>query len=175
VRYHLRDINLSVVAAWSECFAGMSDVAISHGDIFGEPADAIVSPANSFSFMDGGIDLAYSLRFGWFNRTAPRPIDTVLCPGLGTAIGRMHPHACARQMYHAIAHRMRVRGSLPPTSWVHAATSSTLRNDEARGHGIIERWTTALTSRTAVCRPASTLAFAPSRCTRGSRVFSCWP
>jgi O-acetyl-ADP-ribose deacetylase (regulator of RNase III) len=27
--------------------------------------DAIVSPANSFGFIDGGIDLAYSLRFGW--------------------------------------------------------------------------------------------------------------
>lgn len=24
-----------------------------------------VSPANSFGFMDGGIDLAYSLHFGW--------------------------------------------------------------------------------------------------------------
>eukprot|EP00005_Dracoamoeba_jomungandri_P009458 CAMPEP_0174263494 /NCGR_PEP_ID=MMETSP0439-20130205/18917_1 /TAXON_ID=0 /ORGANISM="Stereomyxa ramosa, Strain Chinc5" /LENGTH=312 /DNA_ID=CAMNT_0015348867 /DNA_START=92 /DNA_END=1027 /DNA_ORIENTATION=+ len=28
-------------------------------------ADAIVSPANSFGFMDGGIDMVYSLRFGW--------------------------------------------------------------------------------------------------------------
>lgn len=33
--------------------------------IFDCPADAIVSPANSFGFMDGGIDLAYSQRFGW--------------------------------------------------------------------------------------------------------------
>lgn len=24
-----------------------------------------VSPANSFGFMDGGIDMAYSLHFGW--------------------------------------------------------------------------------------------------------------
>ena len=28
-------------------------------------ADAIVSPANSFGFMDGGIDMVYSKRFGW--------------------------------------------------------------------------------------------------------------
>ena len=28
-------------------------------------ADAIVSPANAFGFMDGGIDLAYSRFFGW--------------------------------------------------------------------------------------------------------------
>jgi O-acetyl-ADP-ribose deacetylase (regulator of RNase III) len=33
------------------------------GDIFSEPAQAIVSPANSFGFMDGGIDLVYSKRW----------------------------------------------------------------------------------------------------------------
>lgn len=40
---------------------------VSCGDIFkGSPAaDAIVSPANSFGFMDGGIDMVYSQHFGW--------------------------------------------------------------------------------------------------------------
>jgi O-acetyl-ADP-ribose deacetylase (regulator of RNase III) len=168
MRYHLRDINAAVVEAWRELFDGCDDVTVSAGDIFAEPADAIVSPANSFGFMDGGIDLAYSLRFGWdlqtrlqaslhaqhdgelpvgqaviietgdaafpllvsaptmrvpmdvsdtvnaflafravirsvreYNRAASRPIASVLCPGLGTAVGRMHPQACARQMYYA--------------------------------------------------------------------------
>lgn len=56
----LCDRNSAVVDAWrafgldAEC-----------GSIFDHPADAIVSPANSFGFMDGGIDLAYSERFGW--------------------------------------------------------------------------------------------------------------
>lgn len=27
--------------------------------------DAVISPANSFRFMDGGIDLLYCRRFGW--------------------------------------------------------------------------------------------------------------
>lgn len=36
-----------------------------------------------------------------FNLASPRPIESLLCPGLGTAIGRMHPQACARQMYYA--------------------------------------------------------------------------
>lgn len=143
-------------------------MTVSEGDIFAEPSDAIVSPANSFGFMDGGIDLVYSLRFGWalqerlrallraehdgelpvgqavivetddpafpllisaptmrvpmdvsrtvnaflafravirsvhaWNRTASRPIDSILCPGLGTAVGRMPAEACARQMHHA--------------------------------------------------------------------------
>ncbi|MCI0998964.1 macro domain-containing protein [Ochrobactrum sp. C6C9] len=56
----LCDRNRAVVDAWraisldAEC-----------GSIFDHPADAIVSPANSFGFMDGGIDLAYSEHFGW--------------------------------------------------------------------------------------------------------------
>lgn len=35
------------------------------GDIFSKPAACIVSPANSFGFMDGGVDLVLTKRFGW--------------------------------------------------------------------------------------------------------------
>ena len=168
MQFRLRDINLAVVAAWTSHFGSCPDVTVSHGDIFAEPADAIVSPANSFGFMDGGIDLAYSMRFGWdlqarlqarlradhdgelpvgqavivpthdrlfpwlisaptmrvpmdvsgtvnaflafraviravrdHNQTGAAAIHTVLCPGLGTAVGRMEPASCARQMYAA--------------------------------------------------------------------------
>ena len=38
---------------------------ISPDDPIDVTADAIVSPANSFGFMDGGIDMLYSRRFGW--------------------------------------------------------------------------------------------------------------
>lgn len=41
-------------------------IEVVHGEIFQEDtkADVIVSPANSFGFMDGGIDLIYRNRFG---------------------------------------------------------------------------------------------------------------
>lgn len=168
VRYLLRDRNPQMHAAWTRSFAGptlASRVEVSCGDIFDLRATALVSPANSFGFMDGGIDLVYSQRFGWglqerlqtllraehdgelpvgqavivptldaaipylisaptmrvpmdvadtlnaylafravlravkqHNRSGAPRIDSVLCPGLGTAVGRM-PHArCARQM-----------------------------------------------------------------------------
>jgi O-acetyl-ADP-ribose deacetylase (regulator of RNase III) len=67
IAFHLRDKDSQVVAAWREHFRGFANVHISGGDIF-EPAvqaDAIVSPANSFGYMDGGIDLVYLGRFGW--------------------------------------------------------------------------------------------------------------
>jgi O-acetyl-ADP-ribose deacetylase (regulator of RNase III) len=60
----LRDNNDAVAEAWQEHFAGCTDVEIGCGDIFERRADAIISPANSFGYMDGGIDLVYSRVLG---------------------------------------------------------------------------------------------------------------
>jgi len=65
VKYLLRDRSEEIAAAWSKYFTGIPEVEVSAGDIFALRADAIISPANSFGFMDGGIDLVYSHRFGW--------------------------------------------------------------------------------------------------------------
>lgn len=65
ILFELRDISAEMVQAWQKYFKGIAAVRISHGDIFESSADAIVSPANSFGYMDGGIDLVYLHRFGW--------------------------------------------------------------------------------------------------------------
>jgi O-acetyl-ADP-ribose deacetylase (regulator of RNase III) len=65
IKIFLRDRNQDIVDAWTQAFAGYKNVDIFRGDIFDIKADAIISPANSFGFMDGGIDLAYSKYFGW--------------------------------------------------------------------------------------------------------------
>jgi O-acetyl-ADP-ribose deacetylase (regulator of RNase III) len=65
VRLHIRDRNAVLVDALRREFSGVPNVEVTCGDIFDVPADAVVSPANSFGFMDGGIDLAYTHRFGW--------------------------------------------------------------------------------------------------------------
>lgn len=88
VRILLRDNNPDIVQSWrsywldeenEKGFGGLPNASreviqnvidISKGDIFMRDnelivADAIVSPGNSFGFMDGGIDLVYSRRFGW--------------------------------------------------------------------------------------------------------------
>jgi O-acetyl-ADP-ribose deacetylase (regulator of RNase III) len=178
IEIHLRDLGKPLVVAWALEFANVSSVTTSCGDIFStkpglvdpnDPvdvtADAIVSPANSFGFMDGGIDAVYSYQFGeglqqrlqaliaaehggelpvgmavivptlhddipWcisaptmrsprdvadtvnaylafraalravlaHNAAGRSPIKRVLCPGLGTAVGRMPVARCARQM-----------------------------------------------------------------------------
>jgi len=52
-----------MVEAWRAVF--QAPVRVEQGDILAARADAIVSPANSFGYMDGGIDLHYVNAFGW--------------------------------------------------------------------------------------------------------------
>jgi O-acetyl-ADP-ribose deacetylase (regulator of RNase III) len=60
----LRGRDAALVEAWRRWFKGCSRVEVGQGDIFEVGADAIVSPANSFGYMDGGIDAVYLGRFG---------------------------------------------------------------------------------------------------------------
>ena len=57
-RIHLIDREPALVKAWEEAFAEFDFVSCVQGDYFSIPADAMVSPANSFGIMDGGLDLA---------------------------------------------------------------------------------------------------------------------
>lgn len=63
----LIDRNPKMIAAWHQQFqSGLEGVTILEADISSlTQVDAIVSPANSFGFMDGGIDNDISLRLGW--------------------------------------------------------------------------------------------------------------
>jgi O-acetyl-ADP-ribose deacetylase (regulator of RNase III) len=74
---HLRDLGAELIEAWRREFADVPSVEISQGDIFSmklgpvganDPidvtADAIISPANSFGFMNGGIDAVYTYQLG---------------------------------------------------------------------------------------------------------------
>lgn len=65
MRILIRDMNPAVAEALLSAFADVADVEVVCEDIFAAgPVDAIVSPANSHGWMDGGIDLAYLKRFG---------------------------------------------------------------------------------------------------------------
>ncbi len=52
-------------ANWDLFFKNEQGVNIVEGDIFNVKADAVVSPGNSFGFMDGGLDLLISKKMGW--------------------------------------------------------------------------------------------------------------
>lgn len=60
----LTSVSEDLTDAWRRFCGGFSFVRIYEGSILDVSCDAFVSPANSFGFMDGGIDAAYLRRFG---------------------------------------------------------------------------------------------------------------
>jgi O-acetyl-ADP-ribose deacetylase (regulator of RNase III) len=54
----------SLADAWRRFCGDLDFVRVYRGSILDIPCDAIVSPANSFGFMDGGIDFVYMRHFG---------------------------------------------------------------------------------------------------------------
>src|SRR5687767_10875535 len=61
----LSAVDSALADAWQEFCGDLDFVAIHRGSILDLQRDAVVSPANSFGFMDGGIDRLYSQHFGW--------------------------------------------------------------------------------------------------------------
>lgn len=57
--------NTALGDAWRKYFDEVDDVELIEDNICRVTCDAVVSPANSFGFMDGGLDYALSERFGW--------------------------------------------------------------------------------------------------------------
>jgi O-acetyl-ADP-ribose deacetylase (regulator of RNase III) len=65
VNITLAAIDLELADAFQKRCGRLPNVAIHCGSILDLEVDAVVSPANSFGFMDGGIDFLYSEHFGW--------------------------------------------------------------------------------------------------------------
>lgn len=185
-RILLVDLYPPLVRAWSEVFAEHAQIEVIEGDLFDQSADAMVSPANSFGIMDGGIDAAirgalggriehdvqsaivarhhgelpvgaaeivetHHERWPWLvvaptmrvpenvaqtlnaylafraallavtshNRSAARPIRSLLVPGLCTGIGGMDTRRCAAQMRVAFDHVARPP-RIPSFAQIHA-------------------------------------------------------
>ena len=60
----LVDRNQAMINAWNDKFQDDKDVITYCGDFFDLNTDCVISPANSFGFMDGGLDGAITNRLG---------------------------------------------------------------------------------------------------------------
>lgn len=58
------DINKQLIALAKRDVPELPEISWSEGDALAGEADAVVTPANSFGFMDGGMDAAVVARFG---------------------------------------------------------------------------------------------------------------
>ena len=61
----LTSVEPELADAWERFCGDLAFVTVHRGSIFDLSCDAVVSPANSFGFMDGGIDMLYTQYFGW--------------------------------------------------------------------------------------------------------------
>ena len=61
----LAAVETDLADAWERQCGDLEGVSVYRGSILDVACDAVVSPANSFGFMDGGIDLLYAYHFGW--------------------------------------------------------------------------------------------------------------
>jgi O-acetyl-ADP-ribose deacetylase (regulator of RNase III) len=64
MRLHLVDLNIEFVQWWKKAFVEHPEVKILCDNILKVAYTCMVSPANSFGFMDGGIDYEYHRYFG---------------------------------------------------------------------------------------------------------------
>lgn len=62
------DTDPHVADSYREVCGDLPGVEVVRGDIFSVGAEVFVSPANSFGFMDGGIDLVYLRRWPWIQK-----------------------------------------------------------------------------------------------------------
>jgi len=65
MKIQLIDRNEEMCKEWKTHFKDCDDVEVHNGDFFSLRTDCVVSPANSFGFMDGGLDLHISEVLGW--------------------------------------------------------------------------------------------------------------
>jgi O-acetyl-ADP-ribose deacetylase (regulator of RNase III) len=64
-KLYLIDSKPELCEKWRQVFSCYPEVKVLTGDYFQQSADAIVSPANSFGIMDGGLDLAIRNELGF--------------------------------------------------------------------------------------------------------------
>jgi len=64
MKLYLVDTSPEMITAWDRVFFDSPYIEIRHGNILDIAEDTIVSPANSYGYMDGGIDKVYRDHFG---------------------------------------------------------------------------------------------------------------
>ena len=119
----IRDRDHDVAFGIAEIIASadIHDIEVERGDIFAKPAQCIVSPANSFGFMDGGIDLVYSRRWPHVQGRLQAAIKTVPFSELGVGSAMLVPTDDEQFPFMIAAPTMRTPSRIPPLN-VYLAT-----------------------------------------------------
>jgi O-acetyl-ADP-ribose deacetylase (regulator of RNase III) len=110
----LIDRSQALVDCWRAQFADCPAVEAMAGDYFHRPADALVSPANSFGIMDGGLDLAIRDQLGFpVERKVQELIDDKHHGELPVGSAEVVETGHARWRYLIVAPTMRIPEPIP--------------------------------------------------------------
>lgn len=137
MRIIVRDRNLNFINSFNE-YSYSKTITLQHGDIFlDEDFDALVSPANSFGFMNGGIDGVYIQKYGQQLEDRVRSyIKSMLFDGemlVGQAIAipvfplTLTNGSCNPEKYLIVAPTMRVPKPITDYVDVYLATRAAIR------------------------------------------------
>jgi len=74
VKSVLTAVEKGLVEVWTQVCGDLGGVSVHEGSILDVSCEAVVSPANGFGFMDGGIDARYSEYFGWHGQDRLRKL-----------------------------------------------------------------------------------------------------
>ncbi len=138
----LIDRNPEMSKAWKRCFADYGQVEVVEGDYFSRPADAMVSPANSFGIMDGGLDRAIRDQLGErVERAVQRVIVEAHYGELAVGQAEVVETGHERWPYLVVAPTMRVPESVARTTHAYLSFRAALlavarHNAQGRGSRI---------------------------------------
>lgn len=119
----LVDKKIDMVQSWKNVLGHLDYVRILHGSILDVKCDAIVSPGNSFGFMDGGLDLKLSQTLGWHVQTRLQELIRKKHHGeLLVGAADIVPTDDSRVPFIIYAPTMRVPGRLGKSANIYLAT-----------------------------------------------------
>lgn len=134
MKLHLVDIEPKVAEALEMAFKGL-DVDVQCGDILKVSKNTIVSPANSYGFMDGGIDRLYTEHFGLQPQTelqeAIKRREEGYLPVGASILVRTGD---SRVPFMIAAPTMITPGAIPPSNCFYAMTAVLQAADRNKNH-----------------------------------------
>ncbi|PWW62074.1 O-acetyl-ADP-ribose deacetylase (regulator of RNase III) [Actinokineospora spheciospongiae] len=112
-------VHADLAEAWDSAAAGRPEIRVHRGSLLEVDADAVVSPANSFGWMRGGIDAVYTAAFPTVEQSVRSAVLAYHGGELPVGEALIVPTDAVRPAWLITAPTMREPGVLLPPDTVH--------------------------------------------------------
>jgi len=97
ITFYIVGLEKDTIEAFSKVFGNLPNFDVRKANITSQKADVIVSPANSYGLMDGGVDKPINYSLNYISEKVQK-IITVVLTGFCTGAGQMDKIVAAKQM-----------------------------------------------------------------------------